>query len=542
MRLRYALPAAAVGGYLLDVASPSLSVWPASLIGTALILVALWNQRARTGLLLGAIAGAAFWGPHIFWLTLYLGPVPWAGLTGLMVVWFALFGAAVGFTTNALSRSVLLQALAVAGLWVVREQVQGAWPYGGFAWGRLAHMQAEGPLAQSVSWVGFAGLSGLIAFAAALPVAAIMSDRLRQGALATPTPSGALRALPDPASRGVTSAPPPPLRFSVGATVFSLALLCILAIVPPAPLGETGILRVAAVQGNSKSGIFDDRDSGDVLNDHLEATEQLLDELEADGDRVDVIVWPENSGEFDLLSNALGKQAIAKLSGRAGAPIVAGTVVAEDGEYFNSSIVMRDDGPTGERYDKRYPVPFAEYMPNRSLWRTFAPDLVDLVQLEYSAGTRSAVIDLDTPAGPVRAGVAICFDIIFDGQAVAMVDDGAEVILAQTNNADFGRTDESAQQLSIARLRAIETGRAVVNVSTVGTSAIVAGDGSDLDRLPTHTAGAMVADVALVEGETPALRLGSLIAGTWTALGLAGLGFAGWTTLRSRRLGARAEA
>ena len=36
-----------------------------------------------------------------------------------------------------------------------------------------------------------------------------------------------------------------------------------------------------------------------------------------------------------------------------------------------------------------------------------------------------------------------------------MIAGGANVILAPTNDADFGRTDESAQQLAIARLRAI---------------------------------------------------------------------------------------
>jgi apolipoprotein N-acyltransferase len=156
------------------------------------------------------------------------------------------------------------------------------------------------------------------------------------------------------------------------------------------------------------------------------------------------------------------------------------------------------------------------------------PDLVDLVQLEYAAGTRPAALDIETPGGAVRVGIAICFDIIFDTQAEAMVDGGAELILAQTNNADFGRTDESAQQLAFARLRAVETGRALVNISTVGTSAVVAPDGGDLDRLVPHTAGAMVAEVPLVDGETPALRFGAAIAAGWFLLG--GLGLAGGVT------------
>ncbi|MFT4232822.1 MAG: apolipoprotein N-acyltransferase, partial [Leucobacter sp.] len=248
------------------------------------------------------------------------------------------------------------------------------------------------------------------------------------------------------------------------------------------------------------------------------------DRLESDGETADLIVWPENSAEFDLPGNPLGEYRLARLAARAGAPIVVGSVLhGLDGGYTNSSLVWGAEGALPGRYDKRYPVPFAEYMPNRDFFHALAPDLVDLVQLEYTPGTGSPVLDLGTPAGPVRAGIAICFDIIFDAQAEAMVGDGAQLILAQTNNADFGRTDESAQQLAIARLRAVETGRALVNDSTVGISAIVSPDGADLDRLVPHTSGAMVAEVPLVSGETPALLAGGWIAAAWSALGAIGL-------------------
>lgn len=566
------LIAAAAGGALLDVASPGVAWWPAAFAGVALVLAAVWQQRWPIGLLAGSAAGAAFWMPHISWLTLYLGPVPWLGLSAVMILWFALFGIAAALVTRALGeiaewwRSTRLaslaarpsqsrhhsaispsadrfadasetartrrwrgwwvavaQAIAVAGLWVLREQAQGSWPYGGFAWGRLAHTQADGPLAQAVSWTGFAGLSGLIVFACALPVAAAFAARSSR--------SGA-----DPAAREMPPARPGRIMLAGGAA--GLVILLVLALLPAVPLQQTGTLRVAAVQGNSKSGIFDDRESGDVLRDHIAATEDLLDRLEADDETVDVIVWPENSAEFGLPASPLASQRVAKLAKRAGAPIVVGTILENpDGSYTNSSLVWGAAGSEPARYDKRYPVPFAEYMPNREFFHMLAPDLVDLVQLEYAAGALPAAFDVPTAVGPVRAGLAICFDIIFDAQAVAMTDAGAEVIFAQTNNADFGRTDESAQQLAIARLRAIETGRALVNISTVGTSAVVAPDGRDLAALEPFTAGAMVAEVPLVTGRTPALVAGSAIAALWMVLGGLGLaaGVASAVKLRLQR-------
>lgn len=524
------LLAAVLGGLLLDAAAPGLGWWPLAIPGTALVLAASWQQRAGWGLLAGTVAGVAFWGPHIWWLTLYLGLVPWAGLTAVMTAWFALAGLCIAVTTRGLTRITALrqrpwllglaQAVGAAGLWVLREGVQSSWPYGGFAWGRIAHTQATGWFAESVSWLGFSGLTGVLALVAALAVAAWLSVGERAGAGA-----GARKTGLAPAVSGLAAG--------------AVAVLVVLAVLPAAQLPQSGTLRVAGIQGNSKSAIFDDRESGAVFRDHASATERLLDELEAAGDTVDLIVWPENSAEFDLPGNTLRDFEVAALAKRAGAPIVAGSILEDPaGVYTNSAVVWDAEGSTGLRYDKRYPVPFAEYMPNRDFFHMLAPDLVDLVQLEYTAGTRSSVLDIDSAAGAVAAGLAICFDITFDQQAVEMVGDGAQFVLAPTNNADFGRTDESAQQLQIARLRAIETGRALVNISTVGTSAVVAPNGTTLDALEPFTSDTLVAEVPLVTGETPALRFGSAITGAWMAAGVAGLlagAAAGYRPRRARR-------
>lgn len=517
-----ALILAGLGGFGLDLSSPSVDWWPAGLIGTAFIFAALWQQKAGRGFVFGAVAGAAFWMPHISWLTLYLGPVPWAGLCAVMLLWFGLFGMLIALATRGLTqlirpggRLVIAQALVAAGLWVTREQIQSTWPYGGFSWGRLAMLQANGPFAELVSWLGFAGLSGLLAFLCALVVAVLTQTRSNLFA------------------KGISLA-------VIAASALALTL------VPTAALATTGTMNVAGVQGNSKSGIFDDRENGDVFRDHLDGTAEMLAELRDEGKTVDLIVWPENGAEFQLPEQRMRSFEVQRLSQLADAPIVAGSVLQHpDNSYTNSSVVFDADGATGQRYDKRRPVPFAEYMPNRAFFRALAPDLVDLVQLEYSFGQLPAVLPLDTAIGEIRAGIAICFDITFDEQAVAMMNgpskDGsaseAQVILAPTNNADFGHTDESAQQLQIAKLRAIETGRAVVNISTVGTSAIILPDGSFADEITPFTADYVYAEVPLVTGQTPALRFGSVIAGAWIALGLLGAaaGVVGSRRLRAHR-------
>jgi apolipoprotein N-acyltransferase len=111
----------------------------------------------------------------------------------------------------------------------------------------------------------------------------------------------------------------------------------------------------------------------------------------------------------------------------------------------------------------------------------------------------------------VGVGLAICFDVIYDDVIWDGAQDGAEIFMFQTNNADFRGTDENLQQLAFARMRAIETGRSVVNISTVGTSQVIAPDGSEIAMIRADTAGHMLEDVPLRTGLTPAVLFGGAI-------------------------------
>lgn len=484
---------ALTGGFILDVGTPGVDFWPAAWLGVALILVSAWGRRPQSGLLLGLLSGATFWLPHISWLTLYLGPIPWLALATVMILWMGVQGAAIAAVTRWLpgwkrfphSQPAVL-ALSVSGVWVTRELLQSSWPYGGFPWGRLATSQASSPFAELASYLGFAGLSGLMVFIVALVLALLRDIRVRQQ------------------SREAW-------RMVAGFVAATLAATTALTLVPAATLPQTGTSRLGAVQGNSDAGIFAQRAPGDILIDHLSASQQLV------GEKLDFFVWPENAADIDPTRSAAAARDLDFITTEVGAPLVTGVITRRDDEYFNSSIVWMPKRGVVDQYDKRRPVPFAEYMPNRSFFRALVPDLVDLVQLDYTAGDASNVVSV---AG-TTAGVAICFDIIFDDLAVDMIDQGAELILAQSNNADFGTTDESLQQLAIARMRAIETGRTIVVISTVGTSAVISPTGTDLNRLTSFTADTMIVNAPLFSGVTPALTYGWLIALVCVIIGVA---------------------
>ena len=505
-----ALPLAAIGGVVTAAAFPGLGWWPLVFLGTPLVLYSLAGRRVGGSLLVGVVAGFAFWGTHIFWITVYLGPVPWLALAGLQAIFYGLGAVLISlawrFGDRAFPGSVgqlLVVPVVVAGLWTLREAVAATWPYGGFSWGRLAFSQADSPLGSLAAWVGASGLSFAIALVAALVV------QVRRGQ-------------PDAARR--TIAPP---RIRLLGPLVPVVLLVAMLIAPAFPIVQSGSMRIAAVQGDSDAGLFAPYEPGEILGDHLAATEPLF------GEDVDLLVWPENASDLDPLRSRESAAVLDRVSAEMDAPVITGTITVDGDEFFNSLLLWEGGVGAVDQYDKLHPVPFAEYLPDRDFWYPLAPDLLSLIPRNYSFGTRDNLFDI---AG-VQAGLAICFDIVDDALVRQMIDGGAEIIIAPTNNADFGRTDESVQQLAIARLRAIETGRSVVNTSTVGTSAIIAPDGQTIDRLPTFEPGSMLQDVPLSTTTTPATVFGLGIERTVAAAGIVGLLLAGLLSWRRGRRG-----
>jgi apolipoprotein N-acyltransferase len=128
--------------------------------------------------------------------------------------------------------------------------------------------------------------------------------------------------------------------------------------------------------------------------------------------------------------------------------------------------------------------------------------------------------------GSIRLADVICFEVAYDDLVRDGVREGGQLLVVQTNNATFGYSDESVQQLAMSRIRAVETGRAVVHISTVGVSALIAPDGSVLTGSGLFTEDALHAALPLRTEQTLAVRLGAVPELALAALGLllAGLG------------------
>lgn len=468
---------AVVGGVSSSLAFPRENLTLIIFVSVVALLLSVYQLKVIPAFVIGFIGGLGFYLSQIEWMSLYLGPVPWVALSTLEAIIFALGMAAIAFVWRVLSSAKLpkflgplIISLSLATIWTAREWLSISFPYGGFPWSRLAQTQSDTFLAKWVYWGGLGLLTFVLAFiSASVAVAIVGRVKLRS-----------LGMIP-----------------VFGFVLLSLAVPALTQIYSGA---ESGTIKVGAVQGNANAGLFANPERGSILKNHLDASRGL------DKKALDVVVWPENASDLSPYSDQSANRLITDfVDNQIGVPLIFGTITQRGDSIYNSSILWRPGIGATDWYDKKRPVPFAEYVPDRDFWYQLAPDLIGLVSRGYEFGKRDGIFEIEK----AKLGALICFEIAIDDIGRDLVQSGAQVILSQTNNADFGRSDQTFQQAAFARLRAIETGRTVVNVSTVGVSAIYSADGSVVTELPTFEAGVMQQVVPLRDSITPAMAIGA---------------------------------
>jgi apolipoprotein N-acyltransferase len=526
----YRYPLAIASGLALWLAFPSHDLWIMAPVGVALLALATCRAGAWQGALLGLLSGLACFLPLLSWSGVYVGAIPWIALAVLESLYIALLGLACALLQGGPSMlSVLsvssvssasgmgrVRPMVVALLWVAQEALRDSTPFGGFPWGRLAFSQADSPLA------GLAALGGApaVTFGVALAGGLLAAGVVRL--------IGSRRSVGQSGIRGTGTAR--------GVLLAALCLACAIAVVVfpvlvPRPTdGPTR--RFLAIQGNvPRAGLAFNAERRAVLDNHAGVTQQAATDVKAGTrSRPDLVVWPENASDIDPLRNPDAANVINAAVDAIDTPLVLGAVLEEPRPLVSNASLLYLPGRAGvvDRYVKRHPVPFAEYIPFRSFFRHFS-DKVDLVYSDFAAGRKVGVFQVPARGGgTIAAGPIICFEVAYDGLVRDTVDHGADVLLVQTNNATFGFSDESVQQLAISRIRAVEHGRSIVHVSTVGVSAMITPDGTAHQRSTLFTPAVLDADLPLRTERTVADRVGPwpenlAVAGVATMLALAGL-------------------
>jgi apolipoprotein N-acyltransferase len=513
---RVALLVALAGGGLLAAAFPPLGIWPLAFIGPALLLLALHRRGLRASFGVGLVFGFAFYVPLFSWVI----NVAWYAWAALAISEAVIFG------VLAIGQRLLLDwprwawPPAIAGWWVAAEAFRDRWPWGGFPWGRLVMSQASSP---SAGWAAFGGtpwVTFLVALTAGCLAMIVLEQPWKRAAHKQAAQSIAwLAAL-------VVAA----------AVTFSGAALRD-AFVPSAAGDPT--TEVAAIQGDVPRGtsLATQLNDTDVTQNHAAATITLAQEV-ADGKAKapDLVIWPENSTSIDPSEDPQIYAAIMGAVDAIGKPVLVGAVL-ENPLRNAGQLWLPGKGPVAV-YVKRQLVPFGEYIPLRGLISKFS-SLPELQPENFTAGTKNVIFHI----GKIRLGVAICYEIGFDGLVRSDVTDGANLLTMQTNDATFerdGQTGETYQQLDMARIRAIESDRAVVVASTTGASAIIAPSGQLITASGLWRRAILESQVPLITYRTLADVVGGWPETVIALLTMAGLGVAvvkrSARAVRSRRL------
>lgn len=475
---------AGVGGILVYFTFEPKGVAAAGVAGITLLYLALapWpavgekasgQPSGKQGALLGFLHGFCAYVLLLPWVGEFVGALPWIALSITLALWSILtgiFGVRVarwkfGF-------------IAFAFVYSAVEFLLSSFPFGGFSWVRLAWGQINGPLANYAPWGGPA----LITFATVLLASSLGAVLLvligRQ-----------------PVKTWHTATP-----FAVTGVVIGLALLAGLSVNTPGP--TTGEVKVAAIQGNvPRMGLDFNAQRRAVLANHVNVTKELAES----GEEPDLVFWPENSSDVNPFRDREARDLITEAVNAVGAPVLVGTLTKDEVGDRNTAVVFDPETGAGDLHHKRFLQPFGEWMPMRDFFRIFS-SYVDMAG-DFKPGDGNGVVRM----GDHVVGVATCYEVGFDAAYRDAVKAGAQILATPTNNATFGFTDMTYQQLAMSRIRAMETDRAVVVSATSGVSAIVHPDGTVSQHTEIFTPGYLVEELPLRDSVTFAVRYGKII-------------------------------
>jgi apolipoprotein N-acyltransferase len=218
-----------------------------------------------------------------------------------------------------------------------------------------------------------------------------------------------------------------------------------------------------------------------------------------------LIVWPEAA--ITAWYHEVADDYLAGLAREArahGSGIVLGIPVREPGthRYFNSLVSL---AATPGFYHKRHLVPFGDYVPLQE-WLRGVIRFFDLPMSGFSPGpSKQRLLE----AAGLRIAPAICYEDAFGEEWIEGLPEAALLVNA-TNNAWYGDSFAPHQHLEISRMRALETGRWLLRVTTNGVSAIIDPSGQIRGRSPQFQTDVLTGTAQARRGATPYVRAGNL--------------------------------
>lgn len=437
-----------------------------------------------SSLLYGVMWGLGLYLPLYSWIAEFVKTVPWITLSLLMSLFTGLIGvtiALIGRAQWSVSRAAFVPAIPI--LWTGVEALRMRFPFGGFSWGSPAYSQTGGVIGSASLWGSTSAVTFLTVLCATILATTVMVtvDLTRRSSGATKTSLQSLIA-------GVLVA----LVSISGSFIYEKHV--------DDAASPVGTITAAYIQGDVVAeGIGFNAIRMQVLRNHVNATKELAAAVSQGLLRQpDVVVWPENSADIDPLSDPTASALITEAAKAINAPILVGAVVGRQShnDELNTVLLWDASGYEHQRHVKHHIQPFGEYLPLRPLIEKISPYAAWAGN--FQAGDGPGVIDVHK----TRVGIATCYEVIFNDSLQKAVSNGAQWLTVPANNATFGYTNQTYQQLEMARFRARELHRWVVAAATSGVSSFITPTGQALDTTDLYTRAFAVRRISLYNYQT----------------------------------------
>jgi apolipoprotein N-acyltransferase len=458
----------ALAGLCLAASVPPWGWWPLAFVGVALWDRLLADRPWRSRLLRTWLVSACWLFPAMLWMWDLTGP-GYVVAAGAFALYF-------GVAVIAVPPRAPFRWFGLPAAIVLAEIARWTFPFGGVPLATLAMSQADAPLAQAARLGNAILVSGLVAIVG-VALSAAWTARWR----------AAVTAL------------------AAVALVWSVAVV--------APRGhQVDEITYALVQGGGPQGTrAEDTDEREVFLRHLAASGQIE-------PGTDLVLWPENVVAVDSLADSRELRELRQLARDLDTTLVVGITEDAGADHFhNAAVVLGPDGAQVDRFEKVRRVPFGEYVPLRGLIERLAGEDAGLPERDAIEGDQPAIVRTD--AGTFA--VVVSWEVFFTNRARDGVRHGGQLVLNPTNGSSYWLTQVQTQQVASSQLRAIETGRWVLQASPTGFTAVVDDDGTVLERSGVSETRVFEGTVPLRDGFTVATTIGQLPTVVLSALVLA---------------------
>lgn len=454
------------GGLAAYFAAPPNNFWPLSFLAISFFgIITLINRPLRAAIC-GLIWAFTYFFALFDWASISAGtPVAQIALAlvlslfffPLAAIWSALFSSLRTVKRNVSQQKItywriFLQIILASFIWIGIEIFRASFPLGGMPWGNFAFSLTDSPLLRLAR---YGGTHLVQFFALIIGLSLTFSLYLLW-------------------KRKV---------FIASFLFFTATLILILPFgIPNLKLGETH-LTALIVQGNvpnSTKSFSGGERALQITKNHTKATKENFKQ------HIDLVIWPESASDRDIRKDAESNAQLQEITNLIGTtPILLGTQ-----EYFadntrTNDYVVSINGKIAGKYSKQHPVPFGEYVPWRETIGKYFTE-IDQITTDMIPGKNVARLEIklkkpiktgeNSVKNKIVVGTPICFEVAFD-EIVTKAATNTDFLIFPTNNSSFQRSGQAAQQFAMAKFRAFEHGKTVIQVSTSGISGIINANG-----------------------------------------------------------------